>query len=393
MGCPETRKQLSSYADGALGAEEREQVASHLAQCYGCRRELDEQGALDMLLKKHYDAAPPPGFMDGFWPQVEQRIEDEAGGGGGGQDEEIVFKASPALKMLNIPDRKPPEPEPVAEAAAPVAPPPQQQTSYRWPVAFVLAVGVATAGILIHKKMMPPAQPPVERTGAITSAAQATAPETDEAAASQPAAAGGAMVVASAAGSEGKAVGEPGEEPGDDPTAAATKGHPRRSARPARRRAKGAEPGKPAESKPEDKPAAEVAAAPTPKPTPGKKTDLDSLIDDAIGKKPAAAAPAKAAPAAAPKSDLPDQLTMNDIRVGMGKIKNSVQACYDKFQIEGKATVRLTITREGAVSAAAVKGKFFGTDTGTCVVTAVKKASFPKFSGKEMTITYPFILQ
>ncbi len=110
-------------------------------------------------------------------------------------------------------------------------------------------------------------------------------------------------------------------------------------------------------------------------------------------KKKAAPKKEEAAPKA-PSEDLPEQLSMNQIRGAMNKIKGLVQACYDKYQIEGEARVSFTINPDGSVGDCSIKGKFFGTDTGSCVVTAVKKARFPKFSGKAMTIpNYPFMLQ
>jgi hypothetical protein len=128
------------------------------------------------------------------------------------------------------------------------------------------------------------------------------------------------------------------------------------------------------------------------KPAAKKKPEsIDSLIDNALGGQPAAKPKAAAA---APVSNAPKSLTMNQIRGGMKKIKPSVQACYDKYQVEGKATVKMTIAPDGRVSSAKIKGKFFGSDTGACVVRAAKKARFPKFSGPPMAgISYPFMLQ
>ncbi|MCA9670114.1 MAG: AgmX/PglI C-terminal domain-containing protein, partial [Myxococcales bacterium] len=134
------------------------------------------------------------------------------------------------------------------------------------------------------------------------------------------------------------------------------------------------------------------AAARSAKPG-GKKDSLNALIDGALGGK-APAAPKKAASkAAAPDPSLPSQLNMNQIRTVMRKIRGRVQGCYDKFQIEGRATARVQIAPSGRVKSVVIKGKFFGTDTGNCVAKAVRGARFPKFSGKMMTIKYPFLLQ
>ncbi|MCK5799521.1 MAG: hypothetical protein KAI47_20160, partial [Deltaproteobacteria bacterium] len=35
-----------------------------------------EQGALDMLLKNHYEPVPPEGYFDVFWASVDEKIEE-----------------------------------------------------------------------------------------------------------------------------------------------------------------------------------------------------------------------------------------------------------------------------------------------------------------------------
>ena len=126
------------------------------------------------------------------------------------------------------------------------------------------------------------------------------------------------------------------------------------------------------------------------KPAPAKGGgDLDSLLDNALGKN-GAKKPKKAAAPAKPKG--PTTLDMNQIRASMKKLNSRVGACYDKYQVEGVARVKLTITRDGRAKNIKIRGKFFGTDTGSCVKKAVKSVRFPKFTGKEPTITYPFRL-
>ena len=57
------------------------------------------------------------------------------------------------------------------------------------------------------------------------------------------------------------------------------------------------------------------------------------------------------------------------------------------------AWATVTINPSGRVSSAQVTGKFAGTPTGTCVASAVKGASFPRFKGQAMSgIDYPFML-
>ena len=381
-----------------------------------------------MLLRSQMVPEPTHGYFDDFWPRVEQRAE---GGGEGGNwtgpgsngkssDEELVFKASPALQMLNLPERRPEtRPQPAVEQASPVvghvtplAPPAQQKTSYRWPVAFVMAAAIVTGGVLAYQRMQPPPATPApsgapsgEPTAGAAPGSAPAAVATAPAAETQPS--GGAGAPAS---EEQKAGGTEGEAKPEG--AAAAEGSRREEASAKRRgkavkvaarggaaEGKGGDEGEPAsEARPKEKKAKaddEGGEGEAPKKA-GKGDALDSLIDSAIGGKAAGAKPKKAAaPAAgaAGDADLPEQLAMNQIRGGMQKVRGNVQACYDKYQIEGTATVKLSIKGDGTVQEVMIKGKFLGTDTGTCVANAVKGARFPKFKGKDMTITYPFLLQ
>ena len=421
MDCSEIRQRISRQLDGELAAGDEQALQMHLDGCAECRQDLEEQGALNMLLNKYLGLTPSEAYHDKFWPSVEQRLEDDpaapAAGGGNStsRQDELVFKSSPALKILNIPDRRPTGPQmvtPAADVPAPAAAAPKSGGG-KWPLAFILGAAMAAGVFLVLKRLDPPReQAPTASEARIAAAPSAAASNEDEAKPETPAAgAADATVLASAAGTDGGTSAT--ESADDDETAgggvaanqaaddtADEKTQPGKSA--ARRprgkrrsaRSRRASKGRAADGKGPKAPAAAAAKparASKPKRAGGGGNDLDSLIDGVIGaeKKVAKAAPR---PTAAPASDLPQMLNMNQIRTGMRKIRGRIQACYDKFQIEGKATVRLTIKKNGAVSAAKVKGKFFGTDTGTCVAAAVKKARFPKFGGKDMTITYPFLL-
>ncbi|MCB9556750.1 MAG: AgmX/PglI C-terminal domain-containing protein [Deltaproteobacteria bacterium] len=323
---------------------------------------------------------------------------------------ELVFQASPALKALNIARPQsaaaPTPRQTVATAELPRATAPQK-ASLRWPVAFVLAAAIGTGGYLYN------AQSHRQSTLASTAAAVATAADpamTDPAATGQ---ASGDPAGATAKAAGPAATTDPGKAATDDngsankagadtPDTATSKtaDAPEATAKSRRngRKRKGA---KVAAKTPVASPAATAAPAAAPTATKDKPTAkrggdaLDSLIDDALGDSPK---PKKAAkPAAATKAsaddDLPQSLTMNQIRAGMHKILPLIQGCYDKYQVEGRATVKTAINKSGTVDSASVKGKFFGTDTGTCVINAVKKAHFPRFKGDAITITYPFMLR
>jgi predicted Zn finger-like uncharacterized protein len=127
---------------------------------------------------------------------------------------------------------------------------------------------------------------------------------------------------------------------------------------------------------------------------PAKKRDaIDDLLDGASpdkgSKKPAASAPA----ASSGGEDLPDQLDKSAIVAGMSKVKGKVAACYDQYKVPGLANVSVTIAKSGSIQSASVSGAFAGTPTGACVEKAVKTATFSKFKGSPMTLTYPFMLR
>lgn len=394
MDCQETRQKLSMYADEELDEDELREVGQHLAQCRACSQAFAKQGAMDMLLKNHYSPEPPEGFADTFWPSVAERLDAPSGSDGAGRgDEEVVFRTSPAMQILDIPERRPKETASTPTEASPEAPAPA--SPWRWPVALIMSTAIAVVGFLYYKKTSQQQTQIVAQAPASTEPADPAAggtAEDQQGAASQPAASadgdGGMALAALTPGSDaglGGATAEPG--------AASSKGRSR--ARRGRKRGRGAKKAAageaPAAAAPKATATAKAKAKARPKAGGGS---LDSLLDDALGGAPAPKAAAKPKAAAAPASNLPEQLNMNQIRGAMNKIKGRVQSCYDQHQVEGMAKVRFKISPDGKVVSPSIRGKFRGTDTGDCVMKAVKKASFPKFSGKPMTISsYPFLLQ
>lgn len=419
MNCRQAEGQFSIYQDRELSQAERQALEEHLRGCANCRLELAKQGALDMLLKRCVEPRMPEDFDGAFLPSIEERLENDPGdpafaGAGAGGVREYHFRTSPALQALRIPGAAvapsvgtsslsvaPP-------AVAEMAPPPP---SYRWPVAFVFATLIVVGGGVYMMKTNAPGP-------SATLAMNTTTAEMDNTR-SSPAARGEHPArqdepkeveknAAKVAGSDLKDPSAAKADEGDTPAAAtastdgvetpesdkkpvAASGGPKRD----RKRAAAVSKKAPA-TKTVAKAVEPVAPAKTEapaKPVAKKKPEsIDSLIDNALGGQPAAKP--TASKAAAPASNAPKSLTMNQIRGGMKKIKPSVQACYDKYQVEGKATVKMTIAPNGSVSSAKIKGKFFGSDTGTCVVQAVKRAKFPQFSGPPMAgISYPFMLQ
>lgn len=400
-------------------------MSDHLSTCPACRKELKEQGALDMLLKKCFTPQPTTGYFNSFWPTLAEGLDESPAGGDNGASESawsgggdpptgdsIVFQSSAAMKILDIPE--PVEPvkpvRPVVsegaveapEAAAPAA------TPWRWPVAMMVSAAIVVVGFLAYQKMTPPPQeqPPVLASAGIPGGEEVgTTPLDEPAGTPQEGAADDPEPPPEPAPADpGQA---PAPKPAEEgqPPASETKADTKagKAAAPARARKRKGKKSAASAAPASETPAAKPEPAAKPKKKKARKSSkggadlLDSLIDDAIGKQVAAPAakPRKAKAAAKPAKDptMPDQLSMNQIRKSMNKIKGLVVSCYDKFQVEGRANVKLTISNDGAVTDAVVKGKFFGTDTGACVIKAVKKAKFSKYSGKTMTIRYPFILQ
>ena len=155
--------------------------------------------------------------------------------------------------------------------------------------------------------------------------------------------------------------------------------------------AKPAPAAKPAKAEKAEAPKAAAKPAPAaPAAAPSNPRDeLDQLLatstaDDARG---------KVAAQAADEGSLPEAPSREAITAAMGKIKGRVQACYEKFQQTGVATVELAIAKTGKVQSANVSGKFADSETGACVAGAVKTASFPRFKGPTLKIDYPFLLQ
>ena len=378
-----------------------------------------------MLLKSCFTIEPPAGQMNDFWPSLAQQL-DEAGSGtatGGGSvgngKDEIRFTSSSAMQILKIPD---PKVDKVVEApvvaAAPTESPQETPSPWRWPVALIASTVILVVGVLVYQNRQVQMQGAGFPAGGIAAApsqdhmnqggpeptAVAMAPTADEergepqpGSEPEPPAEPAPGVDPAAAPADEPKPGEPGDTAapaGDDKAAAKRKHGGRKRSKTGRKAGASAKP-------------AAVAAAPSPTATPkpakakpkagGKGDDLlDSLIDNALGdeEKAKKGAPKKAEKKkSAVNMDLPEQLSMNQIRGAMNRVKGLVQSCYDQYQVEGRANVQMLITPDGTPTKMRIKGKFFGTDTGTCVIKAAKKAQFPKFRGKPMTIKYPFLLQ
>ena len=90
---------------------------------------------------------------------------------------------------------------------------------------------------------------------------------------------------------------------------------------------------------------------------------------------------------------LPTQLTQSQVKSGIGSIQSRVDGCFDRYKVPGVATITFIIGNEGRVQSAVVQGEFTGKPTGICVSLAVRAATFGKFTGAPMSVTYPFNLK
>jgi hypothetical protein len=338
-----------------------------------------------MMFNYSFTVEPHEGFFDSLWPVVSQKIDGDPGeghptNGGGGKVEEgqaLYFKSSSAMQILTIPQPS----HPVDAAPERMAPPPLPSHPWRWPVAFVFSTAIAMGGFLYYKKTFEP--PPLPQLVA--------APTWDNVKpGAEPKVALATPLEAGASSSDTETA-EPSVA-----TEASTAGKSATKLAKAHRGKGAGDKADPSESKAEAK-ATGKGEAPSASQPPAKKGDeLDNLIDNVIGKSgaPTPASKKEAVAAMPADPDLPASLTMNQITASMKAVSGLVQACYDQYQIEGMANVSFTIQKDGLPKDVTIKGKFFGTDTGTCVVTAVKKARFPKYSGNPIKIpNYPFQLQ
>jgi hypothetical protein len=89
---------------------------------------------------------------------------------------------------------------------------------------------------------------------------------------------------------------------------------------------------------------------------------------------------------------LPTQLTGDQINASLAALKGSVKDCYAQFREKGTVMVSGSVTPGGRLQEIEIGGVLAQTPTGTCALHAVRRASFPRFSGPAMTISYRYEL-
>jgi len=94
-----------------------------------------------------------------------------------------------------------------------------------------------------------------------------------------------------------------------------------------------------------------------------------------------------------PPADLPEQPSKEALKAALKKVEPAVNKCGGGEK--GMAMVALTVKgSSGKVSSAKVtSGPFKSGPASSCIVKAVKKARFPKFSKSSLSFSYPFVIR
>lgn len=89
----------------------------------------------------------------------------------------------------------------------------------------------------------------------------------------------------------------------------------------------------------------------------------------------------------------PQTLQASIIRRVMRSANEAVKECYDTYQIQGLARVRVKVVSDGTVKTVKVIGKFKNTPTGKCIKEKILNLIFPRFLNPDINFTYPFYLR
>jgi hypothetical protein len=87
------------------------------------------------------------------------------------------------------------------------------------------------------------------------------------------------------------------------------------------------------------------------------------------------------------------QLSPALISDAMKPVVEAANGCFAKFGVAGKATLKLVIGGDGAVTKYDQQGDFVSTPTGQCIDSAVTKAAFPRSKKPKTSISFPIKLQ
>ena len=125
---------------------------------------------------------------------------------------------------------------------------------------------------------------------------------------------------------------------------------------------------------------------------------LDSVLDDALGGRPAeggtrtVATERPASGGAAASADLPDTPTRGDVARVLGRLLPQIRQCAAD-QV-GLANATILVRNDGSVGSVAIAGHpFGGTPQGACMEGVIRRAQFSPFRQSTFRITYPFALR
>jgi hypothetical protein len=93
------------------------------------------------------------------------------------------------------------------------------------------------------------------------------------------------------------------------------------------------------------------------------------------------------------KVRLPATLPQAAVKSLMEEVDKDLRACYEQFGVVGNVPTEIVVSPAGRVKFAKVVGKLAGSPTGKCVERLVKNLAFPKFSGDDARLQWPFALR
>lgn len=92
------------------------------------------------------------------------------------------------------------------------------------------------------------------------------------------------------------------------------------------------------------------------------------------------------------KPKLPATLPQKVVKQLMETVGSDLQACYEQFGTAGKLPTVVTVASTGKVKDVAVGGDLKDTPAARCVQRLIRNITFPRFSGNDARITWPFQL-
>ena len=112
----------------------------------------------------------------------------------------------------------------------------------------------------------------------------------------------------------------------------------------------------------------------------------------AVNAEPQPQAAANAEPGSAPQPPveaLPEQPSRDDVQQRLLGMRDKLASCAGDQH--GTSYANVTINGNGRVSHSTIEGAFAGTPAGSCMARTLRSASFPRFTGPQFTVRYPYV--